>query len=43
MCVAISERERHAERLMRSNTISPQAAADSSNQLIAPYIRLPGW
>ena len=28
---------------MMSNTISPQAAADSSNQLIAPYIRLPAW
>jgi hypothetical protein len=36
------ERERDTERATRSNTISPHAAADTSNQLSAPYIVLPG-
>ena len=35
-------RERHAELAIRSNTISPHAAADRSNQFSAPYIVLPG-
>ena len=41
MWVAISSLSGTPSALMMSNTISPQAAADSSNQLIAPYMRLP--
>ena len=42
MCVAISSVSGTPSAWITSNTISPQAAADSSNQFSAPYIRLPG-
>ena len=43
MCVAISRLSGTPSARITSNTISPHAAADSSNQFTAPYIRLPAW
>src|SRR5688572_21754328 len=43
MCVAISRVSGTPSSRIRSNTISPQAAADTSNQLSDPYIELPRW
>ena len=43
MWVAISRLSGTPSARITSNTISPQAAADSSNQFSAPYIRLPAW
>ena len=43
MWVAISGDMGTPSAPITSYTISPHAAADSSNQLIEPYIRLPAW
>ena len=43
MCVAMSAVNGTPSARMTSNTISPQAAAETSNQLSAPYMVLPRW
>ena len=43
MCVAMSAVNGTPSARMTSNTISPHAAAETSNQLSAPYMVLPRW